>query len=183
MRKILAIMALAISSSAFAASVTVTGANVDGVQGSPNQTQYGLGVKGNINKNLAGDVSFLNVQTNNTNALSTRLEAGLTGENTYGMFTSYARVAVGEKYTNTSNFTYYSIEPGVKVPFGTTGITGQVGYRFRNAVDTANNDTSRTWRAGLSYAMTKVDSIGLRYDSVRGDQNQNIVAVSYTRGF
>ena len=176
-------MALAISSSAFAASVTVTGANVDGVQGSPNQTQYGLGVKENINKNFAGDVSFLNVQTSNTNALSTRLEAGLTGENTYGMFTPYARVAVGEKYTNTSNFTYYSIEPGVKVPFGKTGVTGQVGYRFRSAVDTANNDTTRTWRAGVSYAVTKVDSIGLRYDSVRGDQNQNIVAVSYTRGF
>ena len=100
-------MALAISSSAFAASVTVTGANVDGVQGSANQTQYGLGVKGDFNKNLAGDVSFLNVQTNGTNALSTRLEAGLTAQNTYGMFTPYARVALGEKYTNTTNFTYY----------------------------------------------------------------------------
>ena len=183
MKKIIAIMALAISSSAFAASVTVTGANVDGVQGSPNQTQYGLGVKGDFNKNFAGDVSFLNVQTDNTNALSTRLEAGLTAQNTYGMFTPYARVALGEKYTNTTNFTYYSVEPGVKMPFGKTGITGQIGYRFRNAVTTSNDDTTRTWRAGLSYAVTKVDSIGLRYDSVRGDQNQNIVAVSYTRGF
>ena len=183
MRKILAIMALAISSSAFAASVTVTGALVDGVQGSANQNQYGLGVKGDFNKNIAGDVSFLNVQTDGTNALSTRLEAGLTAQNTYGMFIPYARVAVGEKYTNTTTFTYYSIEPGVKVPFGKTGITGQVGYRFRNAVYTTNNDTSRTWRAGLSFPMTKVDSIGLRYDNVRGDQNQNILAVSYTRGF
>jgi len=183
MRKILAIMALAISSSAFAASVTVTGALVDGVQGSPNQTQYGLGVKGDFNKNIAGDVSFLNVQTDSTNALSTRLEAGLTAQNTYGIIIPYTRVAVGEKYTNTTTFTYYSIEPGVKVPFGKTGVTGQVGYRFRNAVYTTNNDTSRTWRAGVSYAMTKVDSIGLRYDNVRGDQNQNIVAVSYTRGF
>ena len=183
MKKIIAIIALAISSTAFADSVTITGANVNGVNGSPDQVQYGLGFKKDVNKNFAGDVSFLNIQNDGTNALSTRLEAGATAQNTYGSFTPYVRLALGEKYTNTANFTYYSVEPGVKAPLGVAGLTGQLAYRFRNAVNTANNDTTRTWRAGVSYDLTKVDSVGLRYDSVRGDQNQNIVAVSYTRGF
>ena len=86
--------------------------------------------------------------------------------------------------TNTTNFTYYSVEPGVKAAFQYfPGLTARVGYRFRDAVDSANNDTTRTWRAGLDYALTKKDTIGLGYDSVRGDSNQNIVKVNYSRGF
>ena len=93
------------------------------------------------------------------------------------------RTALGQKFTSATNFTYYSVEPGVAVPVGSTGVTAKVGYRFRNAIDTANNDTTRTWRAGLSYDLTAKDTIGVRYDKMRGDTNQNIVAVNYTRGF
>ena len=183
MKKILAILALGLSSTAFAATVGLEYQNINGVQGSSDQKAYELNVKENFNKNFAGDVKFTNTVTDSTNALSTRLEAGVTAQNTYGAFTPYTRLGVGQKFSNTTNFTYYSVEPGVKAAVGNTGVTARVGYRFRNAFDTGNNDTTRTWRAGLDYAVTPKDTVGVGYDSVRGDSNQNVFKVNYSRGF
>lgn len=184
MKKILAILALGLSSSVFAASVGLEYQNINGVQGSPDQKAYELNVKDNFNKNFAGDVKFTNTVTDNTNALTTRLEAGLTAQNTYGAFTPYTRLGVGQKFSNTTDFTYYSIEPGVKATVKYfPGLTARVGWRFRDAFDSANNDTTRTWRAGLDYAVTSKDTVGIGYDSVRGDSNQNIFKVNYSRGF
>lgn len=183
MKKILAILALGLSSTAFAATVGLEYQNINGVQGSADQKAYELNVKENFNKNFAGDVKFTNTVTDNTNTLSTRLEAGVTAQTTYGAFTPYTRLGVGQKFTNTADFTYYSVEPGVKAALGNSGVTARVGFRFRNAFDTVNNDTTRTWRAGLDYALTPKDTIGVGYDSVRGDANQNIVKVNYSRGF
>jgi hypothetical protein len=35
----------------------------------------------------------------------------------------------------------------------------------------------------LAYALSKVDTVALKYDRVNGDNNQKVVAVAYTRGF
>jgi hypothetical protein len=118
--------------------------------------------------------------------LTTRAEAGLTGAYPVAGISLYTRAAVGEKFTGSTtygNFGYYSVEPGVLVPIGKTGLTARVGYRFRSAFDTANNDTTRTSRAGVSYTLTKKDTIGVRYDQMRGDSNQNVWAFNYSRSF
>ena len=131
---------------------------------------------------FAADVSFANAQTDGTNALSTRLEAGLTGTMPVGPVNVYTRAATGEKYTNTTSFGYYSIEPGVAVPFG--ALTAKVGYRYRSAYDSdVNNDQTHTMRYSLSYALSRADTIGVRYDRVKGDNDQKITAVTYTRSF
>ena len=44
-------------------------------------------------------------------------------------------------------------------------------------------DTTDTVRVGLSYALTKKDSIGVRYDRVRGDSFNHSYNLSYTRSF
>jgi len=183
MKKIFAILALAITSTAFAASVTVEAQDVNNKTGN-DQTTIGLGVKHNFTNTFAGDISFSNTQTNSTNALGTRLEAGVTGTvPLFGSVSGYTRVALGEKYSNTTSYSYYSIEPGVSMPVGP--VTVKVGYRFRDAVDNGVNTSEETGtaRLGVSYALTKNDSIGLGYDRVRGDSDQKIVKVSYTRGF
>ena len=180
MKKILAILALA-TGTAFAGQATLEYQNINGVDGAADQKAYSLTVKENINKNFAGDVQFTNTQTEGTNALTTRLEAGLTASNTYGIVSPYVRVATGEKFSNTKQFSYYSIEPGIQMPVGP--FTAKVGYRFRDAYDSANNDTTRTARAGLSYPLTKNDTVGVRYDRVRGDTNTNVWNFNYTRGF
>ena len=188
MKQIFTIIALMASGSVFAASATMEYQNIIGVNNTPtDQNNYNLTVRENINKTFVGDLSMSQTsnKTNGADTLAaTRTEAGLTGVTTLFGVQPYTRVAVGQKFSSATNFTYYSVEPGVAVPFASTGVTARVGYRFRNAVDPSTNaDTTRTLRAGLSYALTKQDTIGVRYDQVRGDSNQNVVAVNYTRGF
>jgi hypothetical protein len=180
MKKIFAILALAITSTAFAAdSFTVEGQHINNA-GAAAQQQYVLGVKKEFS-GFAGDLAISNAQTEGTNALSTRLEAGATVAGPVGL---YARAAIGQKYSNTTDFKYYSIEPGIVAAIpGVAGLTAKVGYRWRSAIDSANNDQTHTARYSLAYALSKVDTVGVRYDRVNGDSNQKIVAVAYTRGF
>ena len=182
MKKLLAILAMATAGTVFAGSFTVEGQKIDNLT-SAKQKQYSLSVKENITKEIAGDVSFSNTTTDGTGALTTRLEGGLTGTTQQvGPVIGYVRAAVGQKYSNTTDFSYYSVEPGVMIPMG--NFTGKIGYRYRSAFDsTANGDQTNTWRAGLSYALTKKDAVGVRFDSVRGDSKQDVWAVNYTRSF
>ena len=182
MKKILAILAMAIAGSSFAGSITVEGRKIDN-NSSADQTQYKLTVKEKITKSLDGDLSFSNTVTDGTGALSTRIEGGVTGTTQQvGPVAGYVRVAAGQKFSNTGDFSYYSIEPGVLIPMG--NFTGKIGYRYRSAFDSsANGDQTNTWRAGVSYAVTKKDAVNVRFDSVSGDSNQKIWAVGYTRGF
>jgi hypothetical protein len=181
MKKILAILALATLGTAFAAdSFTVEGQHINN-SGAAAQQQYVLGVKKEFS-GFAGDLAFSNAQTEGTNSLSTRLEAGATVNGPVGL---YSRVAIGQKYSNTTDFSYYSIEPGIAaaVP-GVAGLTAKFGYRFRSAFDSSqNNDQTHTARYSLAYALSKVDTVALKYDRVNGDNNQKVVAVAYTRGF
>jgi hypothetical protein len=185
MKKILAILTMAVSGFVYAASVTLEYQDRTGVNGTANSSQYGLSISENINKNFSvgvgGNVSVLD----STGAIgTTRLEGGVTGKTTIGLVSPYVRLATGQKFTTRTNYSYYSVEPGVTAPVGNTGLTTRLGYRYRTAFDsTANADTTHTWRAGMSYALTKQDSVGIRYDRMRGDTNQNIVAFNYTRGF
>jgi len=186
MKKIFAILAVAIAGSAFAAdSFTIEGQRVNN-NGSAGQSASVLGIKKDINSVFAGDLAFSNLQTEGTNSLGTRLEAGVTGAMPLASgINGYTRVALGQKYSNTTNFTYYSIEPGVTaaVP-GVAGLTAKVGYRWRSADDAgAYNDQTHTARYSLAYALSKLDTVGVRYDRVNGDSNQKIWSVAYTRGF
>lgn len=183
MKKILAILAMAISTGAFAASATIEYQDFDGVKGTSNGQQVLLAVKQDFNKNFAGDVKFSNQWKDQTNSLSSRTEVGLTGTEPVAGIGLYTRLAVGEKFTGTSKFGYYSAEPGILVPVGKTGLTAKLAYRYQAPFETSNVDTTRTWRAGVAYDLTKNDNIGVRYDRVRGDSNSNGVAVFYTRGF
>ena len=178
MKKLAIATLVALSVSAYAGdTVTVEGQRINNA-GAAAQQQYVLGVKKDFGK-FAGDVSFANAQTEGTNALSTRLEAGATVSGPVGL---YARAAIGQKFSNTADFNYYSVEPGITAPIG-AGLTAKVGYRWRSAVDSANNDQTHTMRYAVSYALNKNDAIAVKYDRVQGDSNQKVVAVVYTVGF
>jgi len=185
MKKILAILSIAISSSVYAASSTVEYQDQTGVKGTTNSSLYLLSVSENINKNFSGAITMnYGAKDSNGAISSSRIEGSLTGKTTVGVFSPYVRLGVGEKFTTTTNYSYYSVEPGVTAPLGNTGLTARIGYRYRTAFDsTANADTTNTKRVGLSYAVTKQDTIGVRYDQIRGDTNQNNVAFNYTRNF
>jgi len=183
MKKIMFAALALMTSMAFAGSITLEGQDQLGDKGAKNSTNYQLSVKENINKTLAVDVAFTNYQQHQTEALSTRAEAGITGSFPVGPVGVYTRVALGEKYNNTGNFAYYSIEPGITYTLGKA--TAKVGYRYRTAAVNPNvsNDTTDTSRFGLSYALTKKDAVGFRFDRTIGDSTNHVYNLIYIRSF
>jgi opacity protein-like surface antigen len=184
MKKIVTIAALmAATTLASAASVTVELQNQQGDRGARDSTNYALSVQESLNKTFAADVGVTTFQEDGTKSLSNRLELGLTGTRPFGKVSLYTRAAIGEKFTNGADFGYYSVEPGVIYNISDK-LSAKVGYRFRTGFgDNGNLDTTHTARAGVSYAVTKVDSIGVRYDQVRGDAFNHSFNFAYTRSF
>jgi opacity protein-like surface antigen len=131
-----------------------------------------------LNKTFKADFS-LRQKTDTDNDLSdNRLEAGLTGTvPVIGGLSAYTRAGVGEKFKSSTNYTYYSVEPGVRYAV-TPSLSVKAGYRYRAAVDSANADTTRAWRMGAEYALTKNYFVGVGYDRVRGDSDYNAINAS-----
>jgi hypothetical protein len=182
MKKIFAILAIMAATSAMADSVTLEHQSANSLDSTDQKSEV-VTVKHDFNKNFAGDVSFTNTQTDKTNALSTRLETGLTAtQPLFGSVSGYVRAAAGQKFKNTEATGYYSVEPGVTAPL-TEKLSARFGYRFRQATSDAIADTTHTARVGLSYALTKTDAVGVRFDRVRGDTMQDITVVNYVHSF
>lgn len=176
------LLALAVGS-ASAVEVRLEAQDADGKNGTASQTVGELSVKESINKNFAGDLTVKQYRTDSTHDLATRVEAGLTASNTYGNFTPYTRVAIGEKYVSgATGYGYYSVEPGVAVSL-LGSATASLGYRFQDAFNDSHNDLTRTWRAKLGYDLTKNDNVYVGFDRIRGDQEQNVTRVGYIRRF
>ena len=184
MKKVFVIAALlAATGLANAASVTFEGQAQKGDRGARDSSNYQLSVKESFGKMFTGDIGFTANQQAGTKALSDRIEVGLTGSLPVGPIGVYTRVATGEKFSNGASFNYYSVEPGVTYSMFDK-LTAKVGYRFRNGFgDNGNLDTTHTTRAGVSYAITKKDSVGIRYDLVRGDSFNHSYNLAYTRTF
>ena len=171
------------SALALADNVIIERSSTDGLNGGKDSNGVLMKYGKSLNKNLEADFQYQTVQTEGTNSMSTRLELGLTPSYNLGFGKLYTKFAVGEKFNTTGNFAYTSIEPGIIVPLG-NGFSTRVGYRFRDAVDSAKfADRTNTLRVGVKYDFNKQDAVNLRFDRVRGDQYQNIVALSYIRSF
>lgn len=180
------LVAFTMIGTASATEVSVEGQRWDGKKGDANQTAGQLMVKQDVTKNFSADLSVTQNVVDNTNALSTRLELGSTGQYAFVPGVSaYVRGAVGEKYTNTTNFGYYSVEPGVVADVANTGAKVSLGWRYRDSFNDSNinKDQTRTWRSKVSYDVTKVDTVYVGYDNMRGDQRADIWRVGYTRSF
>ena len=187
MKKIIAgLVALTLSGMVFAGSVTIEGAKLDTKNGGNDQRNTNFTLSESINSTFSVHTQLSSTQTDNTNAVSTRLEVGGTATvPLYGPVLGYTKVAVGDKYSTSGQFTYYSVEPGIKAPIGSTGLTAQLGYRYRTAMHNANvnNDTTQTVRVGVAYAINKENAVGFRFDKITGDSRQDGYNVFYTRSF
>ena len=89
---------------------------------------------------------------------------------------------LGEKVTSSTNFSHYAIDAGYKFPLG-AGFTADVGGRYRNAFDTANNFETTRAHVAVGYALTKQDSVAVRWSRTWGDEEKDAVRLQYTRSF
>ena len=150
----------------------------DGVDGTADARATKVTMGTDLNQTFKADFS-LRQKTDTDNDLSdTRLEAGLTGTvPVAGGLSTYGRIGVGEKFKSSTNYSYYSAEPGIKYAV-TPALSVKLGYRYRSALDGGNADTTRAWRTGAEYAFTKNYFVGVGYDQVRGDSNYNAINAS-----
>ena len=133
---------------------------IAGQSGDPNRQGINLTVGRNIGQGITLDANSQFRNENGKNgADTTRLEAGATYQ--YGLtqdITFYTRGAVGYKLTDTDDFTYYSVEPGVKFQV-TQPLNLRVGYRYRDSFSDSIFDKTNTVRVGAEYALDKKQSL------------------------
>jgi opacity protein-like surface antigen len=183
MKKLLITTLLALASlSAVAGTATIEYSSIEGLNGGKDGTGYLFQVSETVAKNLDLSAQMLTTQSDGTHTLGSRVEVGITPKLPTAFGTLYTKVSVGEKLTSAGPKEYYAVEPGITVPV-TDNISVRAGYRYRVAFDSAINDTTRTERLGASYALTKQDSLTVRFDRQRGDSQQNSWNFAYTRSF
>ena len=98
----------------------------------------------------------------------------------FGAF--YVGGRLGEKVSSSTHFSHYAIDAGVKFPL-VAGFTGDVGARYRNAFDTANAYQTTRVHTAVGYALTKQDSVAVRWSRSYGDEEKDAWRLQYTRSF
>lgn len=96
----------------------------------------------------------------------------------------YVGVRLGEKIGSSAHFSHYALDAGTKFPL-IGSLTGDVGYRYRNAFDTVNDYQSNRGHVALAYAITKQDSVAVRYSQSYGttSEEKNSWRFTYSRQF
>lgn len=138
-----------------------------------------------VAKDTTVDLKSIFRRTDGTGATGNRLEAGLTHTmNVSNNLAGYTRVAIGEKFNSgvTSDFSYYSIEPGIKYQVAPS-LGVKVGYRYRNGFSSSDNYQTNTLRLGSEYSLNKTSSLTVGYDRSYKDQEFNGVNVGYNFKF
>jgi hypothetical protein len=180
MKKFIAMAALLAAGTAFAGGFgAVEYSSRDGVDSTADARATKVTMGTDINETFKADFSLRQKTDTSSNLSDTRLEAGLTATQPVGTtgFSVYGRGAVGEKFKTATNYTYYSVEPGIKYAV-TPSLSVKAGYRYRAAMDSVNADTTRAYRLGAEYALSKNYFVGLGYDRVRGDSDYNATNIS-----
>lgn len=158
---------------------------VDGVGDSRGLTTngYTITLGTNVAPNTAVDLKTSFVRADNSGATGNALEAGVT--QSYGLgngLSAYARVGLGKLWTNGSDLTYYSVEPGLKYA-ATQDLTLSAAYRFRDSTSADRQFKTNTLRLGGEYALTKASAVTFGYDRYYGDTQANGVNVGYAFKF
>ena len=94
----------------------------------------------------------------------------------------YFGARVGERITSSTNFSYYALDSGVKFPLF-AGFTGDVGARYRNAFESGKLYETVRGHVAVGYALTKQDSVAVRWSRSSGDEEKDAVRLQYTRSF
>lgn len=175
--------ALATSAAVAQTSVSIGGAVADSDVTGQQTHRTNLTVRTALSPSITGDVAVINSRNDVARSTSVRQEVGVgvTAVDT-GRLSLGVRGAVGVKsVSGQDRVEYYSVEPGVNFKM-TPELTARVAYRYRDAFSDTG-DRSDAMRYGVSYALTKKDSIGVLYDVVKKDGAEKTYNFSYTRKF
>jgi opacity protein-like surface antigen len=142
-----------------------------------------IGAKNKEGLDISAKLESSQAEIGNGN-ISTGIEARIrkTWNNALGVFSPWAGVRAGEAIKKDDNWLWYAIDAGVKFPIAGS-LSGDVGYRYRNSVEQWRDYETHRGHLSLSYAITKQDSVAVRYAQSYGDSETNAWRLSYTRSF
>lgn len=126
---------------------------------------------------LDGKVEFRH--ENGSEKISNRAEVGATY--TYALLTNtnvFVRGAVGEKFTDGDSYSYYVVEPGVKLALNKEWAVVS-SYRFRDAFNDGRAEETHRAKIGAEYALTKTTVLTADVARSWGDSQYNSVNVGY----
>lgn len=175
------LVALALFASAAQAEgnyATIKGEYRNGRDNTQDANAYSITVGQNINQYLDGEL-YARLKQNDDDTNNTRVEGALVGK--YPLLTGitlYTRSAIGDKFDGSNDATYWSLEPGIKAQL-TADLAVKASLRFRDAFSDSNNDSTRTYRLGTEYALSKVSVITAGYDRSLGDSEYDAVSLGY----
>ena len=124
----------------------------------------------------------LKTNTSQTALGSGSISSGLEVRARKSLGAFYLGGRLGERITSATHFSTYAIDAGVKFPLA-AGFTGDVGGRYRNAFSSGNTYETTRAHATVAYALTKQDSVAVRWSRSWGDEEKDAWRLSYTRSF
>jgi hypothetical protein len=152
----------------------------DGRASTADSNVFSMTVGKSINQYLNAEVYTRLKNEDGTDSNNTRLEGALIGSvaTPVNGLSVYTRGAMGKRFDHTSDYNYWSVEPGVK--YAVTGdLALKAGVRFRDAFNDANNDSTRTYRLGAEYALDKTQTLSVGFDRSLGNAEFNAFSAGY----
>ncbi len=131
---------------------------------------------------LTLDVKSEFIDITDTDSSVTQLEGGANYQyNINNDFGVYGRLGLGNNWLSDikeNDFTYYSLEPGVKWYPNDKSAVG-LAYRFRDSFDTADEYQTSTFKLNGEYSIDGTNSIQAGFDTSFGDIEYNAFKVGY----
>ena len=124
----------------------------------------------------------LKANTSQTALGSGSISSGLEVRARKSLGAFYLGGRLGERITSSTHFSTYAIDAGVKFPLA-AGFTGDVGGRYRNAFESGKAYETQRAHATVGYALTKQDSVAVRFSRSYGDEEKDAWRLQYTRSF
>lgn len=144
------------------------------VDGADNKSGYNLQVGTKVNDNVDVDGKVQWRRTNGTGSSSTRFEVGSTLHEEH----FYVRGGIGQKFVGADDYTFYSIEPGVKCKLS-KDLTVTTAYMYRDTFDSSINDKNHAVRFSADYKITSNGSVTGSVGRYWGDTEYDAVNVGY----
>lgn len=190
MKKFLALLALGLISTSVLADDPKNFAHIqytfrDAIsdnKGDPNRQGVNFTFGRKITDSVQLDIGeqFRTERLNSDNGTSTtRLEAGATYQ--FGLtkdIALYTRGGLGYKVTSDQDYSYYSVEPGVRYSVS-DALAVRAGYRYRDAFSDSYVEKTNTVRLAAEYSIAKDQAITLGLDRSYGASD----FVGYNAGY
>lgn len=155
----------------------------DGREGAADSTAVGFTFGKRLTETVAAEFYTRTKFDEGQDANNTRIEgAVLTRLPLAGDLSWYTRSAIGQKFVTGDQYAYWSFEPGLRYQLYKSWSI-KTGLRFRDSFDTRFDESTRTYRAAVEYAVNAATSVSVGVDRHKGEIEQNSLGIGLTHRF